>query len=330
MAGAAGLTGLTAGLFGAPIPSSGTVLGTATDLPAFGVLIAALERSGDANVVAQPHMPIADNVEGIFEIGRRVPTPGAISFGGAGGGAQGGIGLVPIRSINREDVTLRIKIVPHINSNDTVTLDIEIEDKDILGQDPELGVTTSKRSLKSDTLLARDGQPMVLGGHVRESERISTQGVPGISKIPLVGWLFKNRSKQKEKTLLLYVIVPHILESPDDMRRITEQRRRERQDFIERMTSFEFKKIDTGVNYRKKRGMLATIDREGRKLEQHELWLRQAEVELSQEVVTGELGASPRESSDENGVQSSDGSSGVMTIDRPRRDVPPRAQIKVE
>lgn len=292
--GAAGLTGLTAGLFGAAIPSSGQIMGTATDLPAFGVLLAALERSGDANVVAQPHMPIADNVEGTFEIGRRVPTPGAVSFGGGAGG-NGGLSLVPMRSINREDVTLRIKLVPHINSDDTVSLDVEIEDKDILGQDPDLGVTTSKRSLKSKTLLARDGQPMVLGGHVRESERVSVQEVPGIGKIPIIGWLFKNRTAQKEKTLLLYVLVPHILESPEDMRRITEQRRRERQEFIERMATFEFKKIDTGVNYRNKRGMLATIDQVGRKLEQSERWLREAEAEMAREPVSGELGGSPRE-----------------------------------
>jgi general secretion pathway protein D len=287
--GLAGLTGLTAGLLGGMLPETANFFGQ--EIPAFGVVLTAIEKFGDANIVTQPHLPAADNSEVEWEFGRRVPTIGQVSFAG---GAGGGSSFFPTRSINREDVTLRIKITPHVNSNETVTLDIDIEDKDLLETDKELGVTTSKRAIKTKTLLARHGQAVVLGGHAKDTDRITTSQVPGLGSIPLIGWLFKSKQKLKEKTHLLYVLVPHILNSPDDMRRIYEQRRRERQEFLERYTSFEYRKMDSTVNYRRKPGLLSSIDHFARELEAEERLLRQAEKEMARQNVTGELGDSFR------------------------------------
>jgi general secretion pathway protein D len=296
------LSGLAGAIVGPLIPNSGALLGVGQDVPAFGVVIQALQTSEDVNVVSEPHMYAADNQEATIEVGRNVPTPGALSFNSGGGQS-----LVPLQSVERQDVTLRIKVKPYINDPKTVTMDVEIEDRDIAGQDPVLGVTTTKRRLKLDKIVGRDDQPVVLGGLIRDREGENVQQVPGLGSIPLLGWLFKRKQKTKEKVNLLIVMIPHVLESPDDVRRIHERRDRERLEFIERETNFKKREIPRNVNFRKKSGVLATIDREARRLEQEEALLRKAEEEMRLEIITGEIGLSPGRASDSEDDGGGDG-----------------------
>ncbi|MBZ5708946.1 type II secretion system secretin GspD [Nannocystis pusilla] len=298
------LKNFTVGLIGPLLPNSGTILGTGRDVPAFGAVIQALQTSSDVNVVSEPHMYAADNQEATIEVGRNVPTPGALSFGAGGGG---GTGLVPLQSVERQDVTLRIKVKPYINDERNVTMDVEVEDRDITEKDPVLGVTTTKRRIKLDKIVGRDGQPVVLGGLIRDREAENVRQVPGLGSIPLLGWLFKNRVKEKEKINLLLVMVPHIIDSPDDVRRIHERRDRERLEFIERETNFRKRELKNNINYRKKSGILAAIDKEARRMEQEELLLRRAEEEMRREIITGELGLSPRSSAVDDNVGGGDG-----------------------
>lgn len=312
------LTGLGAAIIGPLVPNSGTLLGIGRDVPAFGMVIQALQTSEDVNVVSEPHMYAADNQEATIEVGRNVPTPGALSFNSGGGNS-----LVPLQSVERQDVTLRIKVKPYINDERTVTMDVEIEDRDIAGQDPVLGVTTTKRRLKLDKIVGRDDQPMVLGGLIRDREGENIQQVPGLGSIPLLGWLFKRKQKTKEKVNLLVVMIPHILESPDDVRRIHARRDRERLDFIERETNFKKREIPRNVNFRKKAGVLATIDLEARRVEMEEDLLRKAEDEMRLEIITGEIGLSPArgddDSDDSDDSDGADASPAPAAISRPAR-----------
>jgi general secretion pathway protein D len=290
------LNGIAAGVLGPQVQGSAQFLGGAgQDIPAFGVIIQAVQNDTDVNLVAEPHLYTADNQEASIEVGRNVPTQGALAFPGGG---QGG-GLVPVQSVQRQDVTLKVKVTPHVNDTNTVTLDIEMENNDIESTSPTLGVTTTKRRLKLDKVLGRDGQPIVLGGLVQEVERESTSQVPGLGQIPLLGWLFKRKTKQKEKINLMMVLVPHILETPDDARRIHKRRMEERLEFLERESAFKRKDLATSVNYRKKSGLLASVNQEaGRMLVEDEL-TRAAELELQQHQITGELGLSPQLYEDE-------------------------------
>ncbi len=284
------LDGLAAGVLGPEVPNSGQVLGLGQDIPAFGVVLQAAQTDSDVNLVAEPHLYTADNQEASIEVGQNVPTQGGLAFPGGG---QGG-GLVPVQNVQRQDVVLKVKVTPHVNDSDTVTLDIEMENNDIVGTDPVLGVTTSKRRLKLDKVLGRDGQPIVLGGLVQEVERENTSQVPGLGQIPLLGWLFKRKTFEKQKVNLLMVLVPHILETPEDARRIHKRRMEERLEFLERESAFKRKDLATNVNYRKKAGLLSTINDEANYMVSEDEFTRAAELELQQEEITGELGLSPQ------------------------------------
>ena len=313
--------GLAGGLIGPLVPSSGQLLGTGRDVPAFGAVIQALQSNSDVNVISEPHMYAADNQEATIEVGRNVPTPGALSFGGNGGG-----GLVPLQSVERQDVTLRIKVKPYINDERNVTMDVEVEDRDITEKDQVLGVTTTKRRVKLDKIVGRDSQPVVLGGLIRDIERETVSQVPGLGQIPLLGWLFKSRRKEKEKVNLLLILVPHIIDSPDDVRRIHERRDRERLEFIERETNFRRRPLPNNVNYRKKGGLLAAIDKEARRMEQEEALLRRAEDEMRREVITGVLGMSPRlgpGDDDDGGGAAGGAATSTPNVPAVRREVAP-------
>jgi len=284
------LSGLAAGVIGPQVPNSSALLGTSADIPAFGVVIQALHELTDVNFVAEPHLYTADNHEASIEVGRNVPTPGALSFGG---GAQGGGGLVPLQSVQRQDVTLNVKVTPHINDGDQLTLDIEMENNDIESISETLGVTTTKRRLKLEQVVALDDQPVVLGGLMQEIERVSTSQVPGLGQIPLLGWLFKSKRREKTKVNLMMILVPHILETPDDVRRIHERRMKERLEFLERNTAFKRRDLDININYRKKSGLLSAVNAEAIRMSEEDVFRQQAEFELQQTEITGELGLSP-------------------------------------
>jgi general secretion pathway protein D len=118
--------------------------------------------------------------------------------------------------------------------------------------------------------------------------------VPGLGSIPVLGWLFKSKRRERTKVNLLMILVPHILETPDDVRRIHERRMKERLEFLERYTAFKRRDLELNVNYRKKAGLLATINREAGRMVSEEEFRRQAEAEMQQQTITGELGFSPK------------------------------------
>ncbi len=278
------LTGLAAGVLGPTIPAEVTGLGA--DIPAFGVVIQALQIRKDVNIVSEPHIYTADNKEAVLKVGKGVPTPSGVTA------AVGG--FTPIQNIERLEVSLQITVKPHVNDDKTITLDIELENDDLLEKDVELGWTTTERSIKLDDVVARDDQPLVLGGLVQEIERQTTRGVPGLSQVPLFGWLFKSKTKEKTRTNLLMVLVPHVLDSPEDARRVHQRRMAERLEFLERYSAFKRRDLDTSINYGKKSGLLAAVNVEATRMEAEAGARAAAQKELERVDTSGELGDAPQ------------------------------------
>lgn len=280
------LSGLAAGVLGPAIPGSGALTGLGNDIPAFGVLIQALQTRDDVNIVSEPHIYTADNKEAELLVGKKVPTPTGVTS------AAGG--FTPLQSIERVSVALAVKVKPHVNDDLTVTLDIELENGGTQGvPDPKFGITTTERKIKLDDVVARDGQPLVLGGLVQESDSEKVKQVPGLGSIPLLGWLFKSKQKEKVRTNLLMVLVPHILDSPDDARRIHQRRMAERMEFLERYTAFKRRDLETSINYGKKSGLLAAVNVEAERMQEEAAARGLAAAELERVDTSGELGDAP-------------------------------------
>ena len=102
-----------------------------------------------------------------------------------------------------------------------------------------------------------------------------------------------NNTKSQESSA--FGDVNNTTHSPDDVRRIHERRLKERKEFVDAMTRFKHKDLETMVNYRTKSGLLGRVDRVATRLEAEEMLLRQAEADLSQDKISRELGGLPGE-----------------------------------
>ena len=172
----------------------------------FGVIISALQGSGKANILSTPSIVTLDNEEAEIVVGQEVPfiTGTTLSNNNSN----------PFQNIERKDVGLTLKVKPQINNGSSVQLNIEQEISNIVPSSLASDVITSKRRIKT-TVLVEDGQLLVLGGLVDEIWRDNESTVPFLSDIPLLGALFTQKSKTKEKRNLVVFIKPTILTNPE-------------------------------------------------------------------------------------------------------------------
>ncbi len=205
------------------IPLAG---GETLSIPLFGGFFRALQTSGTVNVLSTPNILTLDNKEAEIIVGKKVPF---ISSQGRD------INNQPINQIQREDVALTLRVKPQINSSDELTMDIFQEIQDIVpGADIEtFGPTTSKRSTKT-TVLVKNGQTITIGGLISDRVDTSTSKVPLLGDIPLIGWLFRNKSSSKSRLSLLMYLTPTIIRSPEDLETVTLRKNDERRNFLEK------------------------------------------------------------------------------------------------
>ncbi len=174
-----------------------------------GALVKALRGDGRANVLSNPSIVTLDNAEAQFKVVQEVPfLTGSYTNASSGGGNQPSN---PFQTVERKDVGLILTVTPHINEGDAVRLEIKQEVSAIASTVAgAVDLITNKRELTT-TVLVPDGGLLVLGGLKEEETRQNTQGVPGISRIPLIGNLFKSRSASHSKRNLMVFLRPIIL-----------------------------------------------------------------------------------------------------------------------
>jgi general secretion pathway protein D len=230
--------------FAGPVTAELKALGL--NLPSLGVLVQALQSSSDVNVISTPHLVATDNEESEIAVGNNVPFQAGIVPTGlqnllnSSGTSQstaaallGTSGLgANIAPIQRQNVELRLKIKPQINEGGAVRLAIEEQVEEIASSDPQLGPTTSKRSVKTQ-IVAKDQSTIVIGGLIQERAVRSVRKIPVLGAIPILGWLFRDTVTTRTKTNLLLFLTPYIIRDEADYRRIFELKRKEQEEFVE-------------------------------------------------------------------------------------------------
>ena len=184
----------------------------------YGAIIQALKESTKSNLLSTPSIVTMDNEEAYIVVGENVPfVTGSVSTG------VGGV-VNPYTTIERKDVGVTLKVVPHIGEDGTVRLEVEQEVSDVKsskGQAQDL--VTSKRAIKT-SILAEHGQTIVLGGLISDNTRYGRQAVPGLGAIPGIGRLFRSEGQSNQKRNLLIFIHPTIVGDKNAVHRLTQQR----------------------------------------------------------------------------------------------------------
>ncbi|MBN1239344.1 MAG: type II secretion system secretin GspD [Gammaproteobacteria bacterium] len=173
----------------------------------WAAILSALRGDGTTNIIATPHIIALDNEEAEITVGQEVPfLTGQFTNTGAAGGA-----VNPFQTIQREEVGTRLRIVPQINEGSGVKLTIEQEQSSISpGAGGAVDLITNNRTITT-SVFVEDGDVLVLGGLMDDQLRQSEQRVPGLGRIPGLGWLFRARSTERVKTNLMVFIRPMIL-----------------------------------------------------------------------------------------------------------------------
>ncbi|HAG1892135.1 TPA: type II secretion system secretin GspD [Salmonella enterica] len=167
----------------------------------WAALVQAVKNDSSSNVLSMPSITTLDNQEAFFMVGQDVPV--------LTGSAVGENNSNPFNTVERKKIGIMLKVTPQINEGNAVQMVIEQEVSKVEGQ-TSLDVVFGERKLKT-TVLANDGELIVLGGLMDDQAGESVAKVPLLGDIPLIGNLFKSTVDKKEKRNLMVFIRPTIL-----------------------------------------------------------------------------------------------------------------------
>ena len=188
-----------------------------------GALLRALESKTDTNVLSTPNILTMDNEEAEIIVGQNVPFITGTSA------STGSANANPFNTVQRQDVGLTLRVTPQISEGDTIRLKIFQEISSVAPTNAAVkasDIITNKRSIKT-TVLAADGNIIVLGGLMRDDSTKGVQRVPCIGAIPLISEPFKFTENSRTKTNLMVFLKPHIIRSRKDLQGITEDKYRD-------------------------------------------------------------------------------------------------------
>ena len=183
----------------------------------FGFIINAAKTDAGSNLLQTPSLMTLDNEEATILVGQEVPiTTGETLLDGNAN---------PFRTTQRQDIGVKLVVRPQINAGGSITLFLRQEVSSINGvlTDSANDLVLNKRELET-TLVVDDGEIAVAGGLLDQNDRLSVDGVPGLSNLPYVGGLFRSTSRQRGRTNLMVFIRPTIIRSPADAQALAADR----------------------------------------------------------------------------------------------------------
>lgn len=188
--------------------------GVNSDGSVFGAVLSALRRDVSSNILSTPSIMTLDNEKASFIVGQEIP----ITTGEALGSANAN----PFRTIDRKNVGVQLEVEPQINEGDEIKLRIRQEVSAVAGPlaagSSEL--ITSKREMETSVRVG-NGDVIVLGGLVRQDERVSVDRIPILGSIPVLGHLFRSSGKAREKTNLMTFLRTTIVRTSEEAERVT-------------------------------------------------------------------------------------------------------------
>jgi len=183
----------------------------------FGVIIQALKSNSSTNLLSTPSIMTLDNQEAEIVVGQNVPF--------VTGQTASSTNTNPFTTIDRQDVGVTLKVIPHIHDGEAIRLEVEataesVSNTTVAGS---ADLITNKRSIKT-MILSDDGETIVLGGLIRDDVREVVSKVPLLGDIPLLGWLFRSKSVNQVKSNLMVFLRPTIVGDGGKAKELTREK----------------------------------------------------------------------------------------------------------
>jgi general secretion pathway protein D len=175
----------------------------------FGTIINAIAADTESNLLATPHIVTLNNQKAKFLVGQEVPVSTGEQLSANFENA--------FRTVQRQEVGIKLEVTPQVNAQGDVKLFLKQEVSSVAGpvSSRSSDLILNKREFET-TLTVGDGQLLAIGGLLNDDERRTIERIPLLSDIPLLGELFKSRSRSRSKTNLMVFIRPTILRNRAD------------------------------------------------------------------------------------------------------------------
>jgi type IV pilus assembly protein PilQ len=178
-------------------PAIGLSFGNIRDSWDLNFTLEAFELNGDVKILSSPRIATQNNETAVIEQGTQIPVVNTTAT-----------------EINVEFISasLRLEVTPQITKDDTIIMEVMVDNSspDFVNRVGDVPPIITERA--ETLILVENGGTAVIGGIFKLDEAFSEVGVPGLKNIPLLGWLFKNRSVTRGNTELLIFLTPRILE----------------------------------------------------------------------------------------------------------------------
>ncbi len=175
-------------------------------------IVHALDSTGRFRTISRPTVFTSNNKKAIIASGQEIPVPTNTISSSTGGGIIN-TGLAQQTNIEFKKIALQLEVVPLINSNKEVSLDILQKLDSLTGQSTRVDgndiPTIATRYIRT-TVSAPNESTIVLGGLIQDSQRRNRSGFPILDRLPLIGALFSSTTKNKDRTELIVLMRPEV------------------------------------------------------------------------------------------------------------------------
>ncbi|MBL9140399.1 MAG: type II secretion system protein GspD, partial [Phycisphaerae bacterium] len=185
--------------------------------PDFDLLLNALASQNRVQLLSNPSVMVANNTEGMIQVGQTIRVPDAVTFSSAGQQS----------AVRPEEIGVILTVTPSINPDGFVKMVVEPEISRLSKQTVDISENFRspiiERRRANTTVTVRDGETIVIGGLINDRFERTDKKVPLLGDIPILGLLFRQKSEATSKTELLIVLRPYVVRTPSRMSELTKE-----------------------------------------------------------------------------------------------------------
>lgn len=175
---------------------------------AVGLSLDLLKKNNVLDVLSEPSILCINNRESEVNVAETISVLKSTQTPDVGG---------TIRSYDRTDIGILLKVKPVLSTDNKVSLDVNAKLEGIVSLGAEIGTpTTTKREVKT-TAIVSDGEPVIIGGLIKTDNNVIETKVPILGDLPLIGNLFTSVEKTENKTNLVIILTPYIIKQSSDL-----------------------------------------------------------------------------------------------------------------
>ncbi len=177
--------------------------------------VTALATDSKAKLLASPHILVSDNREAKIQVGSQVPLVTSETVGTTG----------TTSTVQYKDTGIILKVKPRVNEGGLVAMEVSQEVSTFqtipVGNVGQSQIIINKTEAATN-LVVQNGQTIIIGGLIREDTEKTRSGIPWLSKVPLLGWLFGDTTDNKTRAELIILLTPHVMKDQNDAKQITD------------------------------------------------------------------------------------------------------------